>query len=279
MKRVPTLDGEPSELAAWRAANPNDAGSTSTDAKGAWDRFRSAGGAYRQLLAQLLARQQGLCGYCEQRLSETNGTPVFNDYQLEHVLAKSGGDGRVLDWHNLMLCCGGGTWPHHKDDSRHLPGHGGAANVSCGQTKGDGDLHPGCDPRTFPWREPVVGIGLDGRMRANEDACRGANIDPNALQQTIDEVLGLNCERLRMTREKLVAQTIQWFVDLLEAMLALSSNLPETEAASIRKQLVGGRLRPDAHGHLNPFWTMERLYLGDLAEAWIRDNAASLHFD
>lgn len=278
MKRVPTLDGEPSDLAAWRAANPDDERSTSSDAKGAWDRFRSSGGAYRQVLAQLLARQQGLCGYCEQRLSENDATLVFNDYQVEHVLAKSGGAGRVLDWHNLMLCCGGGTWPHHKDDSRHLPQHGSTANVSCGQTKGDADLHPGCDPRAFPWSEPIVAISLDGRMRANKDACRSASIDPKALQQTIDEVLGLNCERLRMKREKLVAQTITWFVELLEAIIPLASNLSEGEAASIRKQLVGGRLCPDAHGHLNPFWTTERLYLGELAEAWIRDHAASLHF-
>jgi predicted ATPase len=35
---------------------------------------------------------------------------VPNDQQLEHLLAKSGGAGRSLDYQNVMVCCCGGTW-------------------------------------------------------------------------------------------------------------------------------------------------------------------------
>ncbi len=278
MKRVPTLATEPSDLAQWREEHPEDRAATGSDARGAWDRFKSSGDAYRQLLAQLLAHQHGLCGYCEQRLSKDDGTLVVNDYQVEHVLAKSGGAERVLDWHNLLLCCNGGTWSHHRDSSRHLGGHGSAATVSCGQAKQDAELRPRCDPRGFPWDEPVVTIDLLGHMHAEADACRRADIDPELLQQTIDDVLGLNCERLRMARENTVTAITQWFVEIVEEVLRLAPHLPPDEARRIREQLVGGRLRPDVHGHLQRFWTTERLYLGELAESWIRAHAASLGF-
>ncbi|MEX1363567.1 MAG: hypothetical protein AB1Z98_10595 [Nannocystaceae bacterium] len=109
MKRVPALLAEPIGLAQWRAEHPADDHAAGDDATDVWERFRSSGDAYQQLLQDLLQRQQGLCGYCEQRLTKDGGDPVHADYQVEHVQAKSAAAGLALDWNNLMACCGGGT--------------------------------------------------------------------------------------------------------------------------------------------------------------------------
>lgn len=274
MKGVPSLAAEPSALAAWRAEHPDDDGADGPDAKGAWDRFKDSKGAYIALLHALLACQQGLCGYCEQRLSKSDGTLVVNDYQVEHVAAKSSGSGRTLDWQNLMLCCGGGTWAHHTDESRHLPKRG---TLSCGQAKGDSEIDTDCDPRRLDWREPLVLVGLEGDIRVNEDACRRANIDPDRLEQTL-KLLDLNCERLKLARRSVADNIRQWVIEIWGESLAASPNLTNAEAGDILQMYAGGRLRPDAHGHLTRFWTTERLYLGGPAEAWIRNNARVLRF-
>lgn len=276
MKRVPSLTAEPAALAAWRAEDPDGEGGT--EAGKAWERFKGeARHAYTELVQALLDRQQGLCGYCEQRLTDDHGTLVFGDYQVEHVLAKSGGIGRSLDWTNLMLCCGGGTYKHSKDPTRHVSGAGGAVNESCGQAKGSLALGAGCDPRMLPWHEPIVTIALDGRMRARRDACERAGIDPEVLDQTIDERLKLNCERLRAHRQALAMDLVEWVTEVWKEALR-ESRLTEEESLPILVQFAGGRLRPDAHGHLGQFWSTTRHYLGELAEAWIRDNAKLLRF-
>jgi uncharacterized protein (TIGR02646 family) len=271
MKRVPGLLDEPPCLAMWRAANPGDeqaAGAT------AWKRFKDERNCYEVLLAALVARQQGLCGYCEQRVTKADGRLENFDYQVEHVEPKS--RRRALDWQNLMLCCGGGTWAHHEDPTRFRPPQGGK---SCGEHKGASELDPQCDPRSLPWRQPIVTVELDGFMRADVDACREADIDPNVLQDAIDHLLELNCERLRMARGSVARQTSKWVVDVFEEALRLSPNLSEAEALSISELLVGGRLRPDRNGHLCRFWTTERQYLGPLAEAWIRTHAELFYFE
>ena len=278
MKAVPSLTNEPPGLAAWRAEHAADDHATGGDAKNAWTRFRDSGHAYSELLQALLSRQQGLCGYCEQRLSKSDGTLVVNDHQIEHVSPKSGGPGRVLAWRNMMLCCGGGTWRHHRDATRHLPDMGSRATVSCGQAKGDATLDGTCDPRALDWHEPVIEVGLDGSMRANEAACRRAGIDPQGLDATI-AMLELNCERLKRARRSVADHIRNWVVQLWEEGRSVSPNLTEAEASEVLRIHIGGRLRPDAHGHLQPFWTTERLHLGPPAEAWIRENAKPLHFE
>lgn len=274
MKRVPSLTAEPSALVAWRADDPVD--ERVTEGASTWERFKAERHAYTELVQALLARQQGLCGYCEQRLTDERGLLVFGDYQVEHVLAKSGGSGRALDWTNLMLCCGGGTYKHHADPTRYVPGARAVINESCGQAKGARDLPKECDPRTLPWQEMLVTITLDGRMRARRDACERAGIDPEALDQSI-ECLKLNCERLRVRREALAVGLARWVTALWDEALR-ESRLTEAESVAIVTLLAGGRLRPNAHGHLPRFWSTERQYLGELAEAWIHEHARDLHF-
>lgn len=277
MRRVPSLTAEPPSLEAWRARNPDDEHLAGTAARDAWKRFRRRRSAYHEVTKALLARQQGLCGYCEQRLSNSDGTPILHAAQVEHVRPKHGGPGRVLDWQNLMLCCNGGTGPHHDDDSLPPPGAETKAKLSCGQAKGERHLEPGCDPRTLPWREPIVTIGLSGRMRARHDACRRAGIDPRALEDTIDR-LNLNCERLRMRRRAIALALSKEMRHLWLEALRITTRT-ETETIAILQHYVGEQLRPDGHGHLRRFWTTERQYRGELAEAWIREHPSELHFE
>ena len=156
MKHVSRLPGEPSGLATYCAENDADAKATPSEAGGVWARFRDAQ-AFREVREALVAAQGGLCIYCEQRLTNEVGQLVPNDQQIEHVLPKSGGVGRTLDWRNLALCCAGGTYPHHEDATRRYASD---AGVSCGQRKDDRELGPACDPRGFPCLPRLVELGL-----------------------------------------------------------------------------------------------------------------------
>src|SRR6266545_4047285 len=108
MKHVRALTAEPPLLAKYRAAYPDEEKRPTSEATAAWDQFKSDQPAWAELLATLVKAQQGLCIYCEQRIVDGAGKLVANDYQVEHVRAKSGALGRVLEWRNLALACGGG---------------------------------------------------------------------------------------------------------------------------------------------------------------------------
>jgi len=112
MKRVRRLAAAPPLRQAWLATNPAAATAPGAQATALWEQFKSDP-AYRELLGELVKLQRGLCCYCEQRVTKPDGTLVTNDYQVEHVLAKSGGSGRVVDATNFALACGGGTWAYH----------------------------------------------------------------------------------------------------------------------------------------------------------------------
>ncbi|MEO5730676.1 MAG: retron system putative HNH endonuclease [Byssovorax sp.] len=271
MKHVPKLPTTLDSLTAYRTANQVDVaadGATSTEA---WDRFHSDP-AYNDVRDHLVLCQQGLCGYCEQRLSLETGQLIRYDQQIEHVLPKSGGAGRTLDGTNFMLCCGGGSQkekdPRYVKPSRH---YAGGANVSCGQSKGDRDLAAGCDPREFPCGSRLVSVGLDGTLTPNEAACAAAGVNPGDLERTINEVLNLNCERLRTARQSVVGQISAWFVQLVTELL-VGTHLTSQRQDAFREMLVEGRLLPDRHGHLHAFWTCERQYLEPWSSSWIAQN-------
>ncbi len=284
MKRVPSLAAEPAGLAAYRAAHPDDVAAPRAQAARVWERFKDDRAAYHGLRAALLDRQQGLCAYCEQRLLHPPqharaGDLVFGDYQIEHVEPKSTGQGAVLDWQNLVMCCGGGTYTHTADATRYDRRLGGAGdNESCGQAKGDLSLAPGCDPRAFDWRMPPVTVNLlDGRVVPDDPACRAAGIDPDALKNTIDEILQLNCERLRYARTALL-KTLEDTRDITQEVFGLWSGLDAEEQARLLGVLCGSELRPDSHGCLPAFWTARRVYFGPLAERWIAEHSDVLNF-
>jgi uncharacterized protein (TIGR02646 family) len=264
MKHVRALASEPPLLAHYRATYPHEEVRPASEAKATWEGFKTDLPAYREVLARLKEKQQGLCIYCEQGLSDGSGQLVANDYQVEHVLAKSKAAGRVLDWHNLALACCGGTYPHHLDSSR---AYCKADNTSCGQAKGDTELPDGCDPRTFPLLDAVVEVGNDGKLQVNLAHCRAAGITPENVASAVAR-LGLDCERLRKARQDSRDNVNEWLVPLLAELLS-ATNLQPTQRQQMLGLFIAGRLQPDASGCLRAWWSTERCALGPDAETWI----------
>jgi len=257
MKHVRRLEAEPPALAGYRHDWPTEENRPQTEASKVWSHFRDTP-SYRDLLHSLVEVQQGLCLYCEQRIVDAAGALIPNDYQIEHVLPKSGGPRRTLDWTNLALACGGGTYAHHRDESRTSAS---TAGRSCGQSKEDNDLPPGCDPRDLPLLGPVVRVGLDGRLTANAER--------QALATTIDHVLNLNCERLRKARQDTGDNVRAWLLSIVDE---LTGNLQPAQREQLLDLVISGRLGPDGAGCLRRFWSAERCALGQPAEAWLAAN-------
>lgn len=266
MKHVRALAAEPPLLTIYRASNPKEEMRPATEATPVWDGFRSDQAAYRQVLDELSKAQQGLCLYCEQLLVGHGGTLVSGDYQIEHVMAKSGATGRVLDWTNLALACTGGTYPHHKDTSRFMQGQ----NNSCGQTKDKADLPPGTDPRSIPLASSVVEVDMYGKLAANTVNCTVAGVSARDVERAV-ALLNLNCERLRMARQDRRDNINLWFVPLLAELLD-ETHLDAVERQQMLDSWIAGRLRPSPLGNLRAFWSTERLAIGEAAEMWIANN-------
>lgn len=267
MKHVRALAAEPPLLKEYRAEHPTQERRPPNEATATWDTFRSDQRAYQELLTKLAEAHQGLCVYCEQRLVNSAAKLVSHDYQVEHVLAKSDANGGVLDWQNLALACGGGTYRHHSERSRMYTT---AHNTSCGQAKGSSILPQGCDPRTFPLLNAVVEVGLDGRLSANTRNCATAGVAAQDIESAIG-LLNLNCERLRKVRQDRRANVNEWIVPLLKELLA-STHLGPAQRQEMLHLLIAGRLQPDASGYLRASWSTERCALGPDAEAWISNN-------
>lgn len=274
MRKVPRLLTSPPQIASYVVDHPADAAATGDAAGPAWERFRNDDG-YTELRAALVARQQGLCLYCEQRLTGADGQLNLMDQQVEHVLAKSKQAGRVLDWTNLALCCGGGTWKHHTDPSRYAAAAKKGANESCGQRKGDDELPHGLDPRAVGAHERFVTVNLEGVMSADSAGCARVGLDPSQVDEVI-LFLNLNCERLRLARQKVRKDTTEWYVQLLRELLD-GTHLDPGQQARMTELMVAGRLRPDANGHLRAWWTTIREALGPPADDWVAENAALLN--
>ena len=267
MKHVRSLTCEPPNLATYRTTNATDDSAAATQSTAVWKRFRD-NPAYQTVRAELAKRQQGLCIYCEQRLVGEDGALIANDYQVEHVLAKSGGVGRTLNWRNLALACGGGTYPHHKDETRRGTG---AASESCGQRKDDQELPSGCDPRTYPVSPRPVKVGLDGRIEPDAPGCAAVGAQVGDLARAIEAVLNLNCERLRVARQSVADNIRTWIVPLLRELLA-AAHLQPAQGRQVLELLIAGRLQPDADGHLKPFWTTELCGLDAPGDQWVAAN-------
>jgi uncharacterized protein (TIGR02646 family) len=268
MKAVPRLTEAPPGFAAYCADHETDVEASGEQAAKVWDRFRDDP-AYKELRSALVAAQGGLCAYCEQKVTDELGELILLDQQVEHVKAKSGGSGRTLDWSNLVLCCGGGVYPHHEDTARKGTG---VENESCGQRKGDFELPDRCDPRAFPLSPRLLDVDFDGTLSARRSDCQSVNINPDHLDVAINKLLNLNCERLRVARQSVANSVAGEFVWLGKELLS-RLNLSEPRKRALEGEFVEGRLAPDERGHLCAFWTTERQYLEPWADTWLVANA------
>lgn len=261
MKHVRALPDQPPLLRQYCENHPNEPLRPVHEAGAAWDTFKADQAAYVELLAWLTQAQQGLCIYCEQRLVDAGGARVPMDYQVEHVMPKTGAVGQVLDWKNLALACCGGTYPYHSDLSRKYQSK---EDTSCGQKKDASALT--CDPRNMPLLDPLVNVGLDGKLEVDVTHCAAVGVAQVAVDDAI-KLLNLDCERLRKARQDIGDEVRSWFVTMLKEII--SHQLTPLQQQSAVDLLVARRLQPDPQGNLTRFWSAERGAIGEPTEPWL----------
>lgn len=261
MKHVRSLPSQPPLLQQYCANNPHEPLRPVGEAGAAWETFKAEQAAYDQLLDCLTQAQQGLCIYCEQRLVDTAGALVPMDYQVEHVIPKTGMVGQVLNWQNLALACCGGTYPYHSDLSRKYTSK---ENTSCGQQKDSSTLL--CDPRNMPLLKPLVKVDIDGELKVDAAHCAEIGVRQIEVEGAI-ELLNLDCERLRKARQDIGDNVRSWFVFMLEELI--SPQLTAFQQQEMVGLLVARRLQPDPLGNLPRFWSTERSAIGEPAESWL----------
>jgi uncharacterized protein (TIGR02646 family) len=257
MKHVRALEVEPPLLGEYRCLPAAGANRPANEATEVWKRFKKrAPDAYRQLISLLANRQQGLCMYCERLLVDPSTAELISDsYLVEHVLGKSGGHGRVLDWTNLALSC----WVRYASKD----------NKTCADAKLHQELPNGCDPRQLPIAPALLEVSSDGLLKPNPQLCESYGADPEALKSTI-KLLELNAEPLRVNRQKVRDTLRKQYSELLIALKG--RGLEEAVIMQALRAFVASRLEP-VNGLLKSFWTTERCELGEIAETWIIDNA------
>ncbi|OQY56037.1 MAG: TIGR02646 family protein [Candidatus Parabeggiatoa sp. nov. 2] len=260
MKHIP-LGQEPAYLATYRQNNPH----------GIWDDFKNEVSAYQALLDEMIKRQYGLCAYCEIDL-KNDGVTI--DQLVEHFHPKQDSNESHnwgLDFHNLLLCCKGGSYPYHpkgEEEGRFLKPP--SKNHSCDHKKGKKRpyeiciLHPNDVPK-FPIIFRLERKNLDSDfpealLLPHEENCQAANIPADRVQKTIDE-LGLNCERLRRIRGKVLDE-----IDEQLNLILQSDGNP--------KDLISKFLSPipQTKDTLWPFFTTIRLYFGTEGEKFLLQN-------
>ena len=201
------------------------------------------GAAYRELIAELVDLQRGLCGYCEIEINLHQ-----SNHQIEHVLPQSTHPEAALDVSNMIACCKGGT-VEVEDQERFLKPP--RRNLSCGQAKAERDDPQFLDPRRLPAQPSLLAVRNDGRIEADDRVCESED-EIARVEKTI-EILGLNVERLRAARER------RWR-DLLDVWA------PHFQSDDAMAQGARSALLPGQDRRLAPFFTTRRSFFGRHAE-------------
>lgn len=276
MKRIQRLSVIPPDYQAAVVAYQRERPRETWD----WNHFRDEHrDAVKGLKEALLQRQHGLCAYCENRLapsfdSKLPGAPQddlrqpkddLRQFQIEHVLPKSNYPERHLDSANMVAACMGGT----QAAQERLPGgvelyrpatrdEPGKAHHCCGQTKLDSDA---LDPRELPSRLRIFRISEGtGELKLDRERCAGHLSEERMaeIERCVEDVLKLNCPRLREARRK-----------RLEHYSLLMPDIPEDATAAQMDAFLRDRLAADERGRLREFWTTHRYVLGQKGEAWL----------
>lgn len=198
-----------------------------------WEEFtRSADGhALRQAKAD---EQGGLCGYCECRLTEPDGTLPPNKSRVDHFLSRNKGASPRPDltysWSNMVLSC--------------------MRQESCDTRKGRQGIPDAniINPREEDPRKSMtfVRVGESGHFRVLAVARDGAG--RKRAQDTID-ALGLNCDALAERRGSAWYMYAEEVANLQERpdrelVQALLQEMEENEFPSAMVALAQGLLTP-----------------------------------
>ncbi len=253
MKHVAVLAGDTPGLAQFRADNPLE-----TD----WDAFRNGGqDRYAELADALDARQRGICAFCESKLVTGIPTPAR---QIEHWIPKSnnGHPDHLITFGvaNLHASCLGGSKPHL------TPPFGTAGltgdNMSCGQKKGEVDpdgialAERPYRPTELPMAPPIFSVELDGSLDVNAEAVI-AGLSPARIKATI-AYLGLNCERLKISR----AKVRNYLDERLADYAALETDPDPITAMRAAMKRLASELSPAPGTELEAFISVLRDFFG-----------------
>lgn len=197
-----------------------------------WNSFRNEKqNCYNEVVESLTSNQSGLCAYCECSTTE-------NNHSVEHFLPKSSFEKLTFDWENLYLTC--------RESAS-------SVDASCNSKKSN--LNPQgkvINPKDIPAYPCLFSVGLsDGELKIQEEACKEANIDIGLIESSIEH-LGLNCERLKQARLRVV-NSVNSFIKALIAKNQSGQQLIE----SLCKRYFGGI----SNGKMEQFFTTIRGFL------------------
>lgn len=254
MKRVYKSPATPERLQSFAKLFPDET----------WEHFRRRNRrGYREVKQQLLQDQHGLCAYCEISIKLAEYEDQVDDFRVEHFFPKV--ETRFeqhnyhLDWRNLLGVCHGGSQPYVMDPDWRYSSR--KNDRSCDVPKGGKPislriLNPLKIPasvRLFRYQEHT------GKMIVDEKSC------PQELQakarNTIRE-LNLNAPRLQRMRLALIRVLEDEVGNALSTGVDLEEFLP---------LLAESILLPDAEGRYQAFFSVARWYLGETAEAILRE--------
>lgn len=123
----------------------------------------------------LIEEQGSICGYCMQRIPNSNG-----NMKIEHIKPQSLYPKHDLDYNNMIGCCMG-----NEGKPRALQ--------HCDTRKGNQEITISPLDRAI---EAQITFTRDGRIRYYNDDC--------SKQTEIDEILNLNCQQLRDNRAAVI---------------------------------------------------------------------------
>ena len=235
-----------------------------------WEQMRKKSPeTYRECRRNAVRDQNGLCAYCEQKISIKGLQPC----SIEHFRPKSDKsvtNNQALDWKNMLAVCDGGSRSTVKERVTFpLP-----ANLTCDQSKNrmvqKGKLPAACEgyllnPLEVP---PLINLfDIDkatGYFKPNTVTCAEVELSGNAHKTTEELVentiyiLNLNCDRLAEKRKIKVVNDIAKKKEILR-----KKEMSPEEASSKLVTHYFGTKWPE-------FFTAVRCCLGKPAEDYLK---------
>lgn len=227
-----------------------------------WERFRRhSRRGYKEVKAQILRDQRGLCAYCEISIKLAENEAEIDDFRVEHFFPKGETEDHGRNWHlkwqNMLGVCHGGSqkgvagadWRYSDRKT----------DRTCDVPKGGKDLSDIIlNPLKIPANKRLFKyLAYNGKMLVDEATC-----PPYYARKAKNTIKELNLNAARLKRMRLVV--IQTLQDELEANLARGMELEES--LDLLAELF---LAPDKDGNYTAFFTTIRWYLGEAAEKFL----------
>ncbi|MBS6009539.1 MAG: TIGR02646 family protein [Haemophilus parahaemolyticus] len=241
----------------------------STSESYTWTAFRENKESYKRVKKQIFKDQGGICAYCEQDFSCSQGDDDYITQMIEHFHPKrdiGSNKNWALDWNNLLGCCTGG-----KESNKII--FPTPENLSCDQYKEiglskinnvEGYLINPIDMPAFPCLFKINQV--TGHILANEKICEKVSFNINNFKTTVElvdntiKVLNLNCIRLLQKRKA----HIKNYNNLI--------NIAKKNENSAIFQELCSRFLAKKNDKYHSFFTTYRILLSSHAENYLQTN-------